>query len=269
MNVTLLLRVVGFCLLQTTINATVVGFVAPSSIFRLALLPVIVWSVYEVLPICLEATGTILWGALAGSFSISSLIQYIDTALLSRWSADSRAPTHIVKGGTYDNTSREQRQPVKTPAPTKWQRLKFGYQISVSTRKVGTPYQVKGISPFSTEDPPHLPSRGAFLLTKATTLMASYLLLDLSNLANQPEQNQTLYHPSRISWTNPDNFAPEQLLVRSVTALGFWLNLYCIIQFYMGAFAFFMVGIGVSRVEYWPPSFGPMSEAYTVRRFWG
>ncbi|KAL8805011.1 MAG: hypothetical protein Q9182_002213 [Xanthomendoza sp. 2 TL-2023] len=269
MNMTLLLRVAGFCLLQATINAVVVGFVPSSSVFRLALLPVVVWGVFEVLPICLEATGTVLWGAFAGSFSISSLFQYIDTALLSRWSADGQGPTHIAKGGTYDNTSKKQRQPVMTSAPSKWQRLKFGYQISVSTRKVGTPYQVKGISPFSTEDPSYLPPRGTFLLIKAIILLCCYLVLDLSNLASQPEQNQTLYHPTRISWANPDNFATKQLLVRTATALGFWLNLHCIIQLYMGVFAFSMVGIGVSRVEYWPPSFSSIADAYSVRRFWG
>lgn len=269
MNLSLLLRVATLCFLQASINAVVVGFVLPSSIFRLALLPVTIYCVYEVLPICLEATGTVLWGAFAGSFSITSLIQYIDTALVSRWTADAQGPTHITIGGTYDLSSKSRPRSKITAPMTAWQRLRFGYHISVSTRKAATPYQVKGLSPFSGQDPQYVPSRGVFLLNKAVILLLCYLVMDFSSLASQPDQNPVLYHPSRISWLNAENLGAEPLLIRSTTALGFWVNLYCIVQFYMGIFAFFTVGIGASKVEDWPPCFGPVSEAYSVRRFWG
>ena len=263
----LLIRLGGICLLHVSANAVVVGFTPPVSLLRLVMLPVTIYGVYEALPICLEATGRALWAALAASFSISSLFQYLDTALLSRWSADVLGPT--CSSGTYVVPLEPQRRPMVKPNPSGLQRLRFGFHLSVSTRKVGTSYQVKGVSSFSTKDTRYLPSREAFLLNKALVLLICYLVLDLSTLTSQPDQNQVLYHDARISMFDLNNLTLEQLLVRSVTTLGFWLNVYCIIEFYMGPFAFFTVGIGASKIECWPPGFGPVSEAYSIRRFWG
>jgi len=79
--------------LQISLNAFVVAFTSPSSLFRLAFLPVIVICVQQTLPICLEATGRVLWAALIGAHSISFLFQYIDTALLSKWTLEAAGPT--------------------------------------------------------------------------------------------------------------------------------------------------------------------------------
>lgn len=263
----LLIRLAGICLLQSSINAIVVGFTSPSSSLRLAFLPLIIYCVYAALPICLDATGTILGASLAGAFSISSLLQYIDTALLSRWSADVQGPKR--SSGTYHVPAKRPGQTSAESQLNTWQRLQFGFELSVSTRKAGTLYQVKGLRPLSTRDPQSLPSRGSFLASKIFQSLISYLILDLSTLASQPDQNQVLYHHTRISWRNLDNLTTEHLAIRVATTLGFWLNVYCVIQCYMGFFALIAVGFGVSKVEYWPPGFGPMSEAYTIRRFWG
>ena len=263
----MLVRLAGICLLQSSINAIVVGFTSPSSFLPLAFLPLIIYCVYVALPVCLDATGTILGASLAGAFSISTLLQYIDTALLSRWSADVQGPKF--SSGTYHVPAKRQGHTPANSLLNSWQRLQFGFQLSVSTRKVGTPYQVKGLSPFSTRDPQSLPSRGSFLASKLFQCLISYLILDLSTLASQPDLNQVLYHHARISWRSLDNLTTEHLAIRVATTLGFWLNVYCVIQCYMGFFALIAVGFGVSKVKYWPPGFGPMSEAYTIRRFWG
>jgi len=71
------------------------------------------------------------------------------------------------------------------------------------------------------------------------------------------------------SWTNPENRSVEQLIIRSASTLGFWIILYCIIQTYMGSMAFVSVALRFSQVDSWRPGFGPITEAYTVRRFWG
>ena len=263
----LLIRLAGICLLQSSINAIIVGFTSPTSLLRPAFLPLTTYCLYTALPICLEATGTVLGASLAGAFSVSSVLQYIDTALLSRWSADVQGPTR--SSGTYHVPPKRQGQTSAESRLNVWQRLQFGVQLSVSTRKAGTPYQVKGLSPGLTRDSQSLPSRGSFLATKLFQSLISYLVLDLSTLTSQPDQTQILYHHARISWRNLDNLTTEHLAVRVATTLGFWLAVYCIIQCYMGFFALIAVGFGVSKVEYWPPGFGPMSEAYTIRRFWG
>lgn len=142
-----LVQMVAICFLQVSIHAIVVGFVPPDSFIRPAVLPTLLLCVYHVIPICLEATGTVLSAALAGAFSISSLFQYIDIALVSRWTPTTQGPTRVTKGSTYDLSQRSTVPPTYAAKLTAWERLRFGYFTSLSTRKVGTPYQVPGVPP--------------------------------------------------------------------------------------------------------------------------
>lgn len=253
--------------LQVSINAFIVAFTRPSSPIRPAALPLIVACVCQVLPTCLPATGRVVWAALLGAHSLSFLLQYIDTALLSKWSAETNGPS----GPSAMNSPRGQKTRQRTAASkmTPWHRIRFGYYAAVSTRNVGTPFEIRGIPPFSRGTPSYVPSKSKFLGQKALLMLSCYLTLDLLTFASQPEQNAIIYQRSRMSWRNPENLSVEQLIVRSTSTLGFWVSLYCIIQAYMGAVAFVSVALGFSAVKTWPPGFGPFREIYTVRRFWG
>lgn len=252
--------------LQVFLNAFVVGFTPPSSLIRLAVLPIIVACVYQVIPVCLPATGKVISAALLGAHSLSFLLQYIDTALLSKWAIETNGPT-------FDNTQNSRKGRIQKDAVRRrlktGDRVRFGLYAAVSTRNVGTPFEVSGVPRFSNQDPSYVPTKNVFLGQKAASLIVSYLVLDILTFASQPEQNEVLYNSTRIPWANPSNISFEKFIVRSTTVLGFWISLYCIIQAYMGSVAFLSVAIGLSRVESWPPGYGPIIEAYTIRRFWG
>ena len=244
--------------LQVSINALVVAFTSPSTLPRFLALPLIIACVYYLIPKCLPATGRVIWAALLGAHSLSFLLQYIDTALLTKWSVETNGRS---------NPPATRRKP--TGKVTLWNRIRFGYHAAVLTRNVGTLFEIKGIPPFSQKNPSYVPSKGKFLAQKTILLLSCYLTLDFLTFASQPEQNPVLFQQIRISWRDPQNLLFEQLIVRSTTTLGFWISLYCIIQAYMGILAFVGVALGLSDVKSWPPGFGPVSEAYTVRRFWG
>ena len=252
--------------LQVSINALVVGFTPPSSLPRLLALPPVVACVFYIIPICLPATRRAIWAALLGAHSLSFLLQYIDTPLLSKWSVETNGPS-ILLGSTQRSTGASQ---VVTPkAPSPWNRVCFGYHAAVSTRNVGTTFEVKGIPSFSYEDPYYMPSKRKFLSQKIILLLSCYLILDLLTFASQPEQNPILYQESRISWRHFENLSIEQLIIRSTSTLGFWVSLYCVIQFYMGTVAFACVALNLNDVKSWPPGFGAVGEAYNLRQFWG
>jgi len=175
--------------LQVSLNALLIAFTSPSSPLRLAVLPIIVICVHQVLPICLEATGRVIWAALLGAHSVSFLFQYLDTALLSKWSAEVGGPT----AGRKSATIRDENSTAKT-----WDRLRFGYHAAVSTRNLGTAFEVPGAPYFSPKEPNYVPSRATFLRRKAMLLLSCYLILDLFTLASQPDQNPVLYNTSRM-----------------------------------------------------------------------
>ena len=86
-----LVRALFLTFTQVFHNACVVGFFPCFSTSRLTVLPLIVVCVYRTLPICLEATGRVIWAALLGAHSVSFVVQYIDTAPTSQWGADAAA----------------------------------------------------------------------------------------------------------------------------------------------------------------------------------
>ena len=229
-------------------------------------LPLIVFCMYKILPICLEATGRVIWAALLGAHSVSFLFQYIDTALVSQWSASVGGPA---EDASQHSESKSDRATAVTQVIGAWEQLRFGFYAAVSTRNVGTPYEVEGVPPFSSDNPDYVPSKGRFLFRKAIRLLICYMALDLGNVTSQPEQNHIVFHRSRVPLANPDNWSLDNLLVRLFSVLGFWASLYCVIELYMGLIAFVIVALDINKVKLWPPAFGPITEAYTVRRFWG
>ena len=99
--------------------------------------------------------------------------------------------------------------------------MRFGLYSAVSTRNVGRPFELSGVPRFSNQDPSYVRSKNVSLGQKAASLITSYLVLDVLTFASQPEQNEALYNPTRILWTNPSNIGFKKFTVRLMTVLGF------------------------------------------------
>ncbi|MCJ1384673.1 hypothetical protein MMC17_007791 [Xylographa soralifera] len=254
-----------FCLttLELILNALVVGYTPASSAVRLAVLPLVSICAYLVFSVCLEATQRTVPAAVLAAHSIGFLFQYIETALLSRWDFVSRGPS-VPSSPEQPNVNGQTKQQKNTP----WDRLSFGLFAATSTRYVGTPYQVKGIPSFSSRDPTHVPSRLEFLRGKLLGILFCYLILDLAASSAQPDLNTVLYSPDNIPLFTR-SISSEKLITRILSTLGFGAIMYSLIWSYMGLLGFIAVASGLSEPRYWPPVFGPLQEAYSLRRFWG
>ena len=221
----LLTYLIGVIALQVPLNTLIIAFTSPSSPLRLVVLPLIVLCVHQVLPICLEARGRVIWAAILGAHSINFLFQYLETALLTKWSAEVAGPTTDQPKETLQGTKGRTNLPrLAARKIATWDRLRFGYAAAVSTRNVGYPFEVSGVPHFSSKSPSYVPSRRTFLRGKASLLLSCYLILDLLTFASQPDQNTVLYRPSQISWMNADNRSVEQLIFRSASSFGFWVS---------------------------------------------
>ena len=250
---------------QVFCNAVVIGFTAPFSSIRLAILPLIVSCVSLVIPACLRTTERTLWAALLGAHSASFLLQYVETALLSRWSFQHLGPLDTAA----KDKDKEERSPTQeTRHGSMLERLRFGLFAASSTRNVGTSYQVKNVPPFSRGDPDFTPSRAQFLRDKVVTVVLCYLTLDLLTFNPQADENAEIFSVNNVSLFDRANLSAEKLIIRVASSLAFWASLYCIIQLYMSSIALITVASGLSKVKSWPPGFGALSDAYTVRRFW-
>jgi hypothetical protein len=146
------------------------------------------------------------------------------------------------------------------------------FSIVINTRGIGTHWQAKNTPAFTsffTHRTP--PSRKWFLLRQATLLTWQYLLLDIIESA-APAQSaddlRRLYGPgTEYLYLNA---TAEQWGARVVSTLVGWFVVNRILlDTILRPLSLLSVGIGISSPSDWPPFFGSMWDAYTLRNYWG
>lgn len=97
-----------------------------------------------------------------------------------------------------------------------------------------------------------------------------YLIMDILKNSGQPENNHKVHSLDLIPFLDrPEVVTAEQLAVRAITTVAMYVSIYCIVNLMRSIVAFFSVISGLTGVEAWRPLYGPLTEAYTIRRFWG
>jgi hypothetical protein len=59
------------------------------------------------------------------------------------------------------------------------------------------------------------------------------------------------------------------MIVRSTTIVGVWRILFISLQLVYGAMKVLAVALSINEVAVWPPLFGSVTEALSLRQFWG
>ena len=270
----LLLHPLSIYLFQTTLAACVLGFTSPSSPLRLTGLALQVTCVAILVSTSLHHTGRIFWASYFAGSGLTCLLQYIETALLSRWTFETQGIGSSAQRSSITSSANESSSKDKhkgTFHGTVWHRLRFGYRSIYSHRNIGTPNEVKNVPPFSAVDPQYVPSRARFLVDKAVIFLFCYMILDLATSGSpQPDANAINFSIRKVPlFSRLATVSGEELVIRLVTTLGLWVSLYCVLQAGTSLYAFVFVALCIDQPRDWPPSFGSLREAYSVRQFWG
>lgn len=253
-----------FCFVQYLLFISIIGFTSPTSIIRPAVVPLIVVCIWKVLPLF----PTFLrgpWSVWFAAGILSNFMHYVESALIVKWSFETQSPTASGKPQVSAAIT------TQTHGGTFWERFRFGYYIITAARNVGTPYMVKGTPEFSTKNPHYVPSRRVFLFQNAITIIFALLAFELERQVAQPlEYNEVVFSEEAVPIFrgSGENLTMEKLLIRSVFVLRYWLILRVGASGLMTLPAFFHIILGTEDVQAYRPNFGPISEAYSVRRFW-
>ena len=122
---------------------------------------------------------------------------------------------------------------------------------------------------FSPENPKLIPSRPAFLRWTAFKIIAYYITLDILGLGADAETSMRTFAPQRIPFfSRLSEITMEEIATRFLTTLVSGIGIYCSQDGLQSLFALVAVGMGASEVRSWPPRFGSLHDAYTIRRFW-
>lgn len=259
--------------LEFTITASAIGFTDPHSPLRLACLPSIVALTWIIITTSIQHMRS-PWAALTGGYASTYLLHYITIALLCKRSY----PDHSTAPSDSNNETFVQRRtqnPQRQPTPTtfSWARLKYGFQAASSFRwndDETTKPTHHHPSTTTTTDPNTPLTKQSFILNSASTIALCYLTLDLLSLNTDINTNATLFSPSKIPLlTRLHEVTCTELVIRVFSTLISGVGIYALQQSLESLYAILSVSTGMSEVNSWSPRFGPISHAYSLRRFWG
>lgn len=243
---------------ETALVVTTIGYTSAQSRLRIGVLALVALCTWNCLNTALEFFVRLPWASLVGGYSVMILFHYVDIGLLTQWEFNSKHTTLTSSDG-------------ETPLYQKtWSdRLRFGMWAAFNERCLGTSEQVKNIPHFSNTDPNYIPSRAAFLLRTARIAILSYLGLDLLSSMSDPEVGNRFLVPSRVRFFRRLwEITLEEVIIRIFSAIAMGAGLVCSQGGIYNMFAFTSVLTGMSDPSEWPPFYGSLSDAYSLRRLW-
>lgn len=251
------------------LTTLVVGLTPASSSLRPACLPILCALVWHCLLKCPEYIARSSWASSVGGYTLSSLLQYIDVAVLSRWSFELQGPENdLIKGTTHIAPSKA---PTRPQAKTSHgfeiiDRFKFGLWVFCSWRFVNTPFQVRNILRL---DDSLSQSRLRFLLHMGVTIIVCYLILDVMGSSSDSDIADKFYSSDKIGLLcRIQEVSLEELVMRFFAALALGASLVSVQRGVYCILAFISVAMGLHSPADWPPFNGPLSAISNLRSFW-
>ncbi|CAG1996730.1 unnamed protein product [Fusarium graminearum] len=248
----------ALCLAATSqaLTAFALGFTAPGNLVRPAVALVIAWLTWIFNQAIDDALPSRLHIAMISTGMWIQFLKSLDDLCLTK-----------VSFGDEETTAK------KSPptSSSTMSRLRFGVSNLWNMRGVGTAHQISKIPSWSSSPATlsHVPSRRQEVLRHVKNATLSYLVLDV--FANQPPPDlENLMSPrNELLFSRLEKIDALEALFRLGAVLGFWLNTFCVIHLVNSVFSLGYLISGLYPVRMLPPVWGRLSDAYTIRRFWG
>ena len=251
-------------LLATEISLLVliVGFTSPSSPGRRAFFPVFIYLVYAVFMGARTQISNSFHASFGTAYATLTFLQYVDVALLSKWD--------FAYGGPSPRAPTKKLEKPFSKSDNLWNRLKFGIYAAASYRCSGTSFEVPNQAPFDPKNLNYVPSRGKYLRWALFRVIVVYFILDALTSFNDPAAMAPLFTDEKIPLlARLSQLTLQEGLTRTITSFSFWFVNYLVLMLFFDIPGIICVSTGLSGVEWWRPPFNSITEAYTLRRYWG
>jgi len=150
-----------------------------------------------------------------------------------------------------------------------WAHLAFGWNAMWAFRRVNSPYEVKNVPTFSKTDCSFAQSRRTFVIWQLAITATCYIVLDLLALKTRPADTSP-FDPTFIPMISRiSDVTLSEIKRKALMMAGFGANFYCVVQGAQSICAAVTVAFGLSKVEYWTPTFGSLFDSYSLKNFWG
>ena len=209
---------------------------------------------------------------LTGSTS-SMVLQYLDSVLLSCWTYEAQGPTSGLGGQTAIRTPSSPSHLVRKSrsGTILLDRLLFGLEETFRARSAGTPWEVKHVPEFFPDGPNMVPTRRAYLIRMIRRCLLSLLVVDvISYMGRDASMNSINFAPNRVPFfTRFGDVHAEEVMLRLISSTLHWVTIVHLLQAMYDTSAILVIGLGLGRIERWPPLFGSWTECWSIRQFWG
>jgi hypothetical protein len=240
---------------QAVITAILISTTPKASTLRLLAIPSLVFLAYYQFVYAAFLSGNIVYNAVIACAQFVAVIHYVDLLLIN-----SIDVSDLI------------REKLLGPSAGILSRLFHALRITYNVRGVGTRWQVKNTPNFpSYFASQSSPSRGRFLLRQTVILIWQYLLIDVLDATRKqqsPEEVKHLYAPGAESLFL-DATAEQREARIAVSLMTWFIVARLIIDSVYRLLSLVFVGIRLSSPSNWPPFFGSMWDAYTLRNYWG
>ncbi|KAF3481673.1 TRI7 [Arthroderma uncinatum] len=254
------------CAAVVGVTVVIVGFTAPSSIFRLAAVPIIIICSLQCISTSIYYMVRVPWATSVAGYTITFLLHYFDIALLRGWSFETNGPT--IDPATGQNIPKAVNNKRRKKGSI-LERLKFGLSATFSFRHIGTPYQVKNVPAFSDNNTTYIPTRSRFLLRSGFTFVAIYIVLDLLTFQVDTQLNRLFFTHQNIGFFRRTyEITTEEVMMRTFATIASALMMTCVQKGCYYLLAFLSVLFSISEPREWPPLYGSFSQAFSMRRVW-
>ncbi|EAS33311.3 uncharacterized protein CIMG_04335 [Coccidioides immitis RS] len=166
-----------------------------------------------------------------------------------------------------------------------WDRIVWAWNTIWNGRWIGTRWEEEcirrdvkeGINGVETVNGSHKKGKGqsigrvGFAMRRFQISVAAYLVLDLLGWVALPQEiiNSTFTVEKQYVFRRMTEISLEELAIRTGSVIGFAAAaMAMIVQLHAFASAV-IVGLGIHDPEEWPLMYGRISDAWSVRRFWG
>lgn len=184
----------------------------------------------------------------------------VDILLVCRASIDDFVNTKQANGARKPNGPRGIRR-------SKWtvKNLLAALSLLCNWRRIGTPWQISKIPPFSQDR--SVPSRGRLILKRLLFVVASFAVLDIySGLRPDP----STFEVGKVAlFSRLGDISAAEATFRLVHTAGFFLSAVVGVYLLYAMITVVVLCTGLSTPASCPPMFGSLSDAYTIRGFWG
>jgi hypothetical protein len=241
----------------------------PNSSLRWATVPVVATIMISYLQTADSYISNKTFVAMSSGPTTLVLMQSIDYLVLQNLHLTTDGTEMIIKPGSQPPTTNEKMTGI---APVPRNRidvcaLKWAWDVVFNFRAVGTPRAVKNMPKFSNSDQDYVPSRATFLLKRGTAVIGTYLVLDFLTSQPQPELNSFIAEKAG-QFSGFSRLSVEDIIARMLTTTVFWVSLRLTIAIFYNGFSLIPVALMVHDPADWPPYFGSVLSAYSIRKFW-